>query len=175
MRKAVIKSINLPAITAAVSLVDSVRASWPVRRGYPALRIGIYHRVVLSHVAGDISDSMEIALLSHSASPMPRSCQPPGVPRPAQRTRCQSGASTARWRALSVALAPSRIRRVAGPARRGPYPTSGHVVADPVARLREGPPDGGDPAESLGHKPPSLAASPGASMRACSYHTSPSS
>jgi hypothetical protein len=85
---------------------------------------------------------------------MPRSCQPAGVPGPAQRTRCQSAASTARWGALSRALAPSPLRRVAGPARRGRVPASKHVVAGLVAGLRESAPDGRDPAESPGHKPP---------------------
>jgi hypothetical protein len=85
---------------------------------------------------------------------MPRSCQPTGVPGPAQRTRCQSAASTARWGALSRALAPSPLRRVAGPARRGRVPASKHVVAGLVAGLRESAPDGRDPAESPGHKPP---------------------
>jgi hypothetical protein len=85
---------------------------------------------------------------------MPRSCQPTGVPGPAQRTRCQSAASRARWGALSRALASSPLRRVAGPARRGRVPASKHVVAGLVAGLRESAPDGRDPAESPGHKPP---------------------
>jgi hypothetical protein len=84
---------------------------------------------------------------------MPRSCQRAGVPGPAQRTRCQSGASTARWRALSRALAPSPLRRVAGPARRGRVPVSGDVVVGRVGGLCEGAPDGRDPAESPGHRP----------------------
>ena len=127
-----------------------------------------------SHVAGDMPAAVwRSHFLSHSASPMPRSCQSPGVPGPAQRTRCQSGASTARWRALSPA--PSSLRRVAGPVRRGCVPASGHVVADPIAGLCESAPDGGDPAESLGHRPPSLAAGPRASVRACFCHASPGS
>jgi len=91
---------------------------------------------------------------------MLRSCQPAGVPGPARRTRCQSGAPTARWRALSRACAPSPLRGVAGPARHGRVPVSGHIVAGLVAGLCESAPDAGDTAESRGHRPPSLAAGP---------------
>ena len=111
--------------------------------------------------------------LSHPVSPMPPRCQPAGVPGPAQHIRCQSGATAARWGTLLRALAPSPLRRVAGPARRGRAPASGHVVAGLVAGLRDSGPDAGDPAKSPGHKPPSLAADPGASVRACSCHASP--
>ena len=104
---------------------------------------------------------------------MPPSCQPAGVPGPAQHIRCQSGATAARWGTLLRALAPSPLRRVAGPARRGRAPASGHVVAGLVAGLRDSGPDAGDPAESPGHKPPSLAADPGASVRACSITPAP--
>jgi hypothetical protein len=111
--------------------------------------------------------------LSHPVSPVPPRCQPAGVPGPAQHIRCQSGAAAARWGALLRALAPSPLRRVAGPARRGRAPADGHVVAGLVAGLRNSGPDAGDPAESPGHKPPSLAADRRASVRACSYHASP--
>jgi hypothetical protein len=91
--------------------------------------------------------------LSHLVSSMPRSCQRAGVPGPAQRTRCQSGAATARWRALSRALAPIPLSGVAGPAQGGRVPVSGDVVAGLAAGLRERTPDGRDPAESPGHRP----------------------
>jgi len=90
--------------------------------------------------------------LCRPVSPASRSCQSPGVPGPAQRTRRQPGASTAQWRALP--LAPSSLRRVAGPAQRGCVPASRHAVAGPIAGLRESAPDGRDPAGSPGHKPP---------------------
>jgi len=98
---------------------------------------------------------------------MPRSCQPAGVPGPARRTRCQSGASTARG-ALCLALAPSPVRGVAGAARRGRVPASGHVVAGLVAGLRESAPDAGDPAESPGHRPSLARSGSQTSVRACS-------
>jgi hypothetical protein len=111
--------------------------------------------------------------LSHPVPATPRGCQPTGVPGPAQHIRCQSGAAAGRWGAHPRALAPSPLRRVAGPARRRRVPASGHVVAGLAAGLRDSGPDAGDPAESPGHKPPSLAADPWARIRACSYHASP--
>ena len=107
--------------------------------------------------------------LSHPVFPIPRSCQPAGVPGPAQHTRCQPGASMARRGAHSRALAAGARCRGPCRARHGRVTASGHVVAG----LPEGAPDMGDPAESLGHTSPSLAADPGASAPACSHHAAP--